>query len=288
VSDEKNPFPNEGNTGHIWDENLRELTNPPPKWWMYGLHASWIVVVLYTIIYPSWPLLTTHTKGIMGWTAINEYKEDMQEIEAIRGQYEEQLAALTANEILENDELKSYTIKSAKVLFGDNCAACHGSGGAGNPGYPVLADDDWLFGGNIDTIVQSISYGRQGNMPAHTGTLTDQEISDVAQHVVAMSKGEEHAAGKAIFTGKGACFACHGMDGKGNHLMGSANLTDPIWRFGDGSVESVVYTIAYGVNDPRYPNETLNAVMPAFGGTKLSDHDIKKLAVYVHQFGGGQ
>lgn len=284
---EQNPY-GAPDTGHVWDDSLRELTNQPPKWWMIGFHASWILVVVYTILYPSWPLVNTHFKGIMGWTAIGEYKEDIAAIEEVRAKYEDQLPGMNVQQILADDELSNYVIRSAKVLFGDNCAACHGSGGAGNPGFPVLADDDWLYGGDINTILTTITNGRQGMMPAHGKTLTEQEISDLAQHVVAMSEGGSHAPGQAIFMGKGACFACHGMDGKGMTALGSANLTDGIWRFAAADqLESVKYTITHGVNDPSDP-QTRNAVMPKFGGTKLSDTDLKKLAVYVHKLGGGQ
>ncbi len=286
MSENSNPFGDEPNTGHIWDDNLRELTNQPPKWWMIGFWASIGLVVLYSILYPMWPLINTHTKGILGWTSIKEYKEDLKEIEAMRAKYEQQLPGKSAAEILADPELKQYVVRSAKVLFGDNCAACHGSGGQGNPGFPVLADDDWLYGGTIDKIVETITNGRQGMMPAHGSRFSEQQIEDLAKHVKALSTGGEHAPGKALFEGEAGCFACHGMDGKGNQALGAANLTDGIWRFGNGSLEDIKYTITHGVNDASDP-KTRNAVMPTFG-KRLSETDIKKLAVYVHELGGGQ
>ena len=275
-------------TGHVWDENLAELTNQPPKWWVYGLHASWIGILLYFIIYPAWPWFGGATKGVIGWTSIGEYKEDLKALEAVRVKYEKQLQGKSAAAIIADDDLKRYATRSAKVLFGDNCAACHGTNGAGNPNYPVLADDDWLYGGSIETIEQSIINGRQGVMLAYGATLSEQEITDLAQHVVALSQGDEHAVGKELFMGKGGCFACHGADGKGNPLLGAANLTDAIWRFsGADPLTSARHTITYGVNIPQ-DERTRNAVMPKFGGGKLSDTDIRKLAVYVHTLGGGQ
>ena len=283
---ENNPFPGESNTGHFWDEDLRELTNDPPTWWRIGFHASWLIVIGYTLWYPSWPLINSHFEGIGGWTAIGEYKADMKEVETIRAPYEEKIASMPAADILKDQDLSNYVQRSAKVLFGDKCAACHGSGGAGNPGFPVLADDDWLYGGGIDKLVESITNGRMGMMPAQSATLSTQEISDVAKHVVALSSGGEYEAGKAVFTGKGACFACHGMDAKGNQMLGSANLADGIWRFAPGGEESAVHTITHGVNVPSN-DMSRNAVMPKFGD-KLSESDIKKLAVYVYNLGGGQ
>lgn len=281
MTDQNNPY-GAGTTGHLWDDTLAELTNPPPKWWMIGLHASWILVVLYTILYPAWPWFGGATKGLMGWSSIGEYKQDMAAIEEVRAKYENQLPGKSAAAILADDELSDYVERSAKVLFGDNCAACHGSGGAGNPGYPVLADDDWLYGGKIENIVQSITGGRQGMMPAKGGAaLTDAEVTELAE---AVASGNPTSS--PLFMGKGTCFACHGPDGKGNQMLGAPDLTDQIWRFGSGSVADVRHTIAHGVNDPQDP-KTRNAVMPAWKD-RLTETEIKKLAVYVHRLGGGQ
>ncbi len=285
MSDKSNPY-KVPTTGHVWDDNLAELLNEPPKWWMIGFWASIAMVVIYFLVYPSIPLVNSHFKGLTGWTSIKEYKEDLQAIEQVRAKYENRLQGMSAAAILADDELTEYVVRSAKVLFGDKCAACHGTGGAGNPNFPVLVDDDWLYGGKIENIVQSITNGRRGFMPAHEGKLSDQEIADLAKHVKALSEGGEYAPGKELYLGKGGCFACHGQDAKGNTAMGSANLTDGIWRFAPGTEESIAYTIRHGVNDPNDP-KTRDAVMPKFGG-KLSETDINKLAVYVYKLGGGQ
>ena len=276
-----------GDTGHVWDDNLRELLNDPPRWWMISFYASILWVIVYFILYPAIPLVNDYTKGIMGWSQIKEYKEDLQEIEKVRAPYENKLKGMSAAAILADRELTSYTISSAKVLFGDRCAACHGAGGAGNPGFPVLADDDWLYGGTIEAIQESITMGRQGMMPAFAGQLTEKQIDDLANFVMALSegKGDSQPAGKALFDEAG-CSGCHGPDGKGIQMMGSANLTDGIWRFkAKDQLASVKYTITYGVNTGD--KKSRNAVMPEFG-KMLSETDITKLAVYVHQLGGGQ
>jgi cytochrome c oxidase cbb3-type subunit 3 len=279
---EHNPFPGENNTGHIWDDNLRELRNDPPSWWTIGFHASWIFVLLYSILYPTWPLISSHTKGVMGWTSIGEYKQDLQAIETVRGPYEEKIKTMSAAAILADEELSNYVVRSAKVLFGDNCAACHGAGGQGNPNFPVLADDDWLYGGTITDIETTITGGRQGMMTAHAAMLSEAEIDKLAGAVMA-----GNVASEPLFMEKG-CVACHGPDAKGMTMMGSANLTDGIFRFAStDQLASVKYTITHGVNDASNA-QTRNAVMPAFGGGKLSETDIKKLAVYVHKLGGGQ
>ena len=284
---DKNPFPGENNTGHIWDDNLRELANPPPRWWMISFWASIAFFFGYGIIYPMFPALPGgqgFTKGVTGWTQIKEYQEGVAEVEAVRAEFEDKLKGMTAAEILKDEGLSDYVVASSKVLFGDNCAACHGGGGQGGPGYPALVDDNWLFGGSIETIEQTITMGRKGIMTAHGKILKSEEATELAQAVV-----DGKPASTPLFLQKG-CIACHGMDGKGMAVLGSANLTDTLLRFvpeGDQTaLDSVQYTIAHGVNDVTDPM-TRQAEMPKFGD-RLSKDDIKKLAVTVYKFGGGQ
>ncbi len=281
---EQNPFAGENNTGHVWDDNLRELANPPPRWWMIAFWASMLWVVVYSILYPMWPTLTGFTKGVMGWTQMNEYQEGVAEVEEVRAEFEQKLKGMSAAEILKDEGLSAYTVASAKVLFGDNCAACHGGAGQGGPGYPILVDDNWLYGGTIENIEQSITLGRKGIMNAHAKILKPEEVDELANAIVA---GDPTST--PLFLQKG-CIACHGMDGKGMAVLGSANLTDSIYRFvpaeGQDLLESVKYTINHGVNDASDP-KSREAVMPKFGD-RLSKDDIKKLSVYVHKLGGGQ
>lgn len=274
-------------TGHVWDDDLGDLTNQPPKWWMLGLTASAIWCVVYFLYYPSIPLSTTSSffKGIGGWTAITEMEADTGVVDEVRGRFEAKLKDMTPAAILADSELTEYVTRSGKVLFGDNCAACHGTNGVGTTDKqglfaPILNDDDWLFGGTIDDIHMSITDGRQAMMMAHKDMLSAAEIDTLANAVAA---GTPTAT--PLFAEKG-CTACHGEDGKGIQAMGAANLTDKVWRF-DGSVEGIKYTIEHGVNAGT--PETRVAVMPAFKEAgKLSDAEMKKLAVYVYKFGGGQ
>ena len=287
---DNNPFPGENNTGHIWDDNIRELDNPPPRWWMIAFWASVIWWIAYGVLYPMWPVGQQATQGIMGWSQIKEYQEGVAEVEEVRAEFENQLKGMSAKEILSNPGLADYTVASAKVLFGDNCAPCHGGGGQGGPGYPVLADDVWLYGGTIETIQQTIAMGRKGIMTNHDqNVVSDQELEQLTDWIIGMSEGRSDEAGKALFTSKG-CFACHGPDAKGMQVMGSADLTDSVFRFvpaeGETLRDSIKYTIRHGVNMDGNP-KSREAVMPAFGN-RLSEDDIKKLAVYVYKFGGGQ
>ncbi|MFZ2162993.1 MAG: cytochrome-c oxidase, cbb3-type subunit III [Sideroxyarcus sp.] len=271
-------------TGHVWDDDLADFANQPPKWWMLGLTASAIWCVVYFLYYPSMPISSAQGffKGVAGWTAIAEMDADTSIVDEVRGKYEAKLKDMTPAAILADSELTEYVTRSGKVLFGDNCAACHGTNGVGaadKQGFiaPILRDDDWLYGGNIEDIHTSIVAGRQGVMVANRDTVSAAEIDTLANAI---------AAGKPtstpLFAEKG-CTACHGADGKGMAAMGSANLTDSVWRF-DGSLEGIKYTIANGVNngDPL----ARVAVMPNFQAAgKLSDAEMKKLAVYVYKFG---
>ena len=294
-----NPFPGENNTGHYWDDNLRELANPPPAWWMIAFWASILWVALYATLYPFWPMASSYTKGMLGWTQMKEYHEGVAQVQEMRKEFEDQIAKLTPAEIAQNPGLSEYTVASAKVLFGDYCAACHGSGGQGNQGFPVLADDDWLYGGSMAKIQESIVGGRVGAMTAHEKILTAEEVDKLANFVVALHEGGPSAGGDegwALYNAKG-CNACHGAKGDGVLAelpngdvvtVGAANLTDKVWRFEPGGFESAKHTILYGVNQADQPLSR-NAVMPAFGTTKkLGEQEIKKLVVYVHQLGGGK
>jgi cytochrome c oxidase cbb3-type subunit 3 len=294
-------------TGHVWDDDLADFVNQPPKWWMMGLTASALWVVIYWTMYPAVPLASSGTFfagiGLPGsgqWTAIKELAEDQKVLDDVRGKFEKQLDVMTPAAILADENLSKYALASGKVLFSDNCAACHGQNGVGTEqkgdkfakreqGYmaPILLDDDWLYGGKIDNIHETITGGRQGMMTAHKDSLSTQQIDDVAKYVKALSEGngDSEAAGKKVFA-ESDCSGCHGGDAKGMEAMGSANLTDKVWRF-DGSLEGIKQTITHGVNSGD--KDARIAVMPNFTAAgKLSATEMKKLAVYVYKFGGGK
>jgi len=281
MTDKKNPFPDENNTGHIWDDNIRELDNPPPRWWMISFYLSIAWVIGYLILYPAIPIGHEPTKGVLDWTSIKEYKEDMAKMVELRKPFEDKISQLSAKEILANKNLLSYVQASSKVLFGDNCAACHGNGGQGNEDFPILVDDDWLYGGTIEKIEESITKGRKGNMTAHASILNSSEIDRLANSVLAGKVIEN-----PLYTSKG-CVTCHQPDGTGMHVLGSVNLVDIIYRFkAEDQLASIKRTITHGVNQVN-DKESREAIMPSFK-QRLTADEIKKLAVYVHEFGGGQ
>jgi len=270
-----------------WD-GIRELNTPLPRWWLWTFYACIAFAVVYWVLYPAWPLVNGATQGVLGWHARAAVETDLKELHAERAPMMAKLNAASLEQIATTPQLLDFARSEGKVAFADNCAPCHGAGGGGAVGYPNLNDDDWLWGGKLAQIQQTITHGaragdekgHQGNMPAfgRDKILKPEEISTVADYVRSLSglsveKGADLAAGKKLFEAN--CAACHGADGKGNQQIGSANLTDKIWLYGSSKA-----TIVQTVTDGR------GGVMPAWGG-RLPDATIKALTVYVWTFGGG-
>jgi len=272
-------------TGHEWD-GIEELNIPAPRWWLITWLVSIIFSLGYMYFYPTWPSPDGNTKGSLEWTSVKQMEESMQEIVAKKAKYIDQLAkAKTLEEIRDNEELYEFAIAGGKSAFALNCSTCHGSGAAGAKGYPNLNDDDWLWGGSMTEIKDSISYGirsehddtRISEMPAFgkDELLTPQEISKVADFVVSLSTGEGYSdQGKEIFAEN--CASCHGEKGKGDRDFGAPNLTDPIWLYGSDK-KDIIETISF----------SRKGVMPTWMG-KLDDITIKQLTLYVHSLGGGE
>ena len=275
-------------TGHEWD-GIRELNNPLPKWWLYTFYATIVFAVVWWILYPAWPWVHGHTTGLLRSDQRTILGQDMEAAHARQAAYLDRIAAQTPAQINADAELQRFAIAGGEVLFKENCAPCHGLGGAGRKGYPTLADDDWLWGGTLEQIDYTIHHGirngvdpdaRDSQMPAFgaDGILTRPQIEDVAQHVLSLTgQATDQAAaerGTAIFAQN--CAACHGDAGQGNKEVGAPALNDKIWLYGDS-----LQQIEAQVTRPRH------GVMPTWQG-RLSDNAIKMLDVYVHSLGGGQ
>ena len=279
-------------TGHVWDDDLADFANQPPKWWMLGLTASAIWCVVYFLYYPSFPLSNMHSyfKGLGGWTAITEMEADKSLVDEVRGKYEAKLKDMTPAAILADSELTEYVTRSGKVLFGDNCAACHGTNGVGTAdklGFmaPILRDDDWLYGGKIGDIYTIDHRWSPRCDDCAQGCVVCSEIDDAGQCCCSSRQGPTMPTPLFAEEGRTVRLATVRM-ARAWQAMGSANLTDSICRF-DCSLEGIKHTITYGVNNGS--PEARVAVMPSFQAAgKLSDAEMKKLAVYVYKFGGGQ
>ena len=273
-------------TGHDWD-GIRELNTPLPRWWLWTFYITIVWAIGYWVVYPAWPLLTGSTEGMTAWHARSAVVSDIAELKVQRGPLMDKLASASLPEIAGNPQLLDFARAQGRVAFADNCAPCHGAGGGGAKGYANLNDDDWLWGGKIADIEQTIRHGvrstsdkgRQGNMPPFTGVLKPNEVSAVADFARSLSglpaeKGADLDLGKKLFADN--CAVCHGDAGKGNRELGAPNLTDKIWLYASDKA-----TIEQGILQGR------GAVMPVWEG-RLSEPVIKALAVYVYTFGGGE
>ncbi len=275
-------------TGHEWD-GIKELNTPLPRWWILTFYATILWAIGYWIVYPAWPLVSGYTTGMLHYTNRAAVAEDLANLETLRGDKMKILGSTSLADIEKDPALLSLARARGKTVFADNCAPCHGSGGAGAKGYPNLNDDDWLWGGSLDQIMQTIQFGaRSGHAKAHEGQmlafgrdaiLKKEEIVTVANYVRSLSglstaPGFDAAAGKKIFAEN--CVSCHGDDGRGNPEVGAPNLTDKIWLYGSDEA-TLVETITSG----------RAGVMPAWSG-RLDPVTIKALTVYVHSLGGGK
>jgi cytochrome c oxidase cbb3-type subunit 3 len=275
-------------TGHEWD-GIKELNTPLSRWWLITFYLTIIWAIGYWIVYPAWPLLWSHTPGILHYSSRAAVAIELANLERMRGEKMAALGAASLAEIEKDPGMLALARARGKTLFGDNCAPCHGSGATGSRGYPNLNDDEWLWGGSLDQIAQTIQFGaRSGNAKGHEGqmlafgkdgTLKPDQIVAVANYVRSLSglptrPGYDAAQGAKIFADN--CTTCHGENGKGKQELGAPNLTDQIWLYGSDEA-TIIETITNG----------RAGVMPAWDG-RLDPTTIKIMAVYVHSLGGGK
>lgn len=255
-------------TTHVWDDDLTEFNNPLPRWWLWLFLLSILFALCYLVVFPG----LGRFPGIAHWTQVSQFRE---EDLAARRALEQRFAAFNGKSLTELS-MDPGAMATAKNLFALNCSACHGSDARGAKGFPNLTDQDWLWGGDEQTIYRTISQGRDGLMPAWGPVLGHDGVEKVLAYVMSLSgRGPEGApaaaeslsAGKALFTAM--CTACHGADGTGNQAVGGPNLTDKIWLYG-GSVNDIRETITKGRTNHMPPH------LERLGETK-----VRLLAAYV-------
>ncbi|OCW57747.1 cytochrome-c oxidase, cbb3-type subunit III [Hoeflea olei] len=274
-------------TGHVWD-GIRELNNPLPRWWLWTFYLSIIWAIVYMFLYPAVPWFGGATKGYLGYSSRAEVAADLADAKAAQGVLLEKIAATPVEDIAKDQELLQFAIAGGSAAFKVNCIQCHGSGAAGAKGYPNLNDDDWLWGGTIDQIYQTIAHGirydqdddtRVSEMPAFGEMLEPEQINEAAAYVVSLSGGTPKdpslvEAGGTVFAEN--CAVCHGETGEGLQEFGAPRLSDGIWLKVNSEAE-----IAQQIRNPKH------GVMPAWLG-RLGEPTVKQLAVFVHTLGGGQ
>ena len=261
-------------TGHVWDEDLRELNSPLPRWWVWMFLILCVFALVYLVLYPGFGSY----KGVLGWTSAQQFDEEMQkgneQIAPIYADFE----GKTAQQLAQDPRAMAIGDR----LFMNNCAQCHGSDAKGAIGFPNLTDKKWLWGGTPEAIHETITHGRMGIMPPQAGIVgTPDDIENVANYVmgiagIAGSDPARAAKGEPKF--KMICAACHGPDGKGNQMLGSANLTDPQgWTVGPATKEHIIQQM----------NEGKTGVMPVWE-KKFTPAQLNILTAYVWGKGGGE
>ncbi len=274
-------------TGHEWD-GIKELNNPLPRWWLWVFYACVAYSVGYWIAYPAWPMLTGYTTGVLGYSQRQVVNTDLAAGKAAQSKFAQAIAAGSLDDVRKDPELLRFALAGGRVAFADNCAACHGRGAQGKPGYPNLNDDDWLWGGKLDDIAQTVNVGIRATAPKTRQNLMPRfgldkifepaQINDAAEFVLSLSgriaDPQAVGRGKQLFADN--CAACHGGTGMGKQEMGAPNLTDGIWLYGN-TKQDVVTSIETG----------RGGVMPSWQG-RLDAATIKQLALYVHELGGGK
>lgn len=274
--------------GHEWD-GIEELNNPLPRWWLWSFYACIAFSIAYCVVYPAWPMIDKATAGTFGWTSRGQLDQEMKAEAARKAGLLAELDKASIEQIAADPRLRRAAIDGGRAAFKVNCIQCHGNGAAGSAGYPNLNDDDWLWGGDVATIHQTLVHGvrqpgddatRMSQMPAfgRDGILTPAQVQDVVSHVRVISAQEKPSGssqrGAEIYAAN--CVACHGASGEGDRAFGAPKLSDAIWLYG-GDRKALTQT----VTNARY------GVMPSWG-TRLDPVTVKMLATYVHSLGGGE
>ncbi|MBI5272020.1 MAG: cytochrome-c oxidase, cbb3-type subunit III [Burkholderiales bacterium] len=263
IASRRKVMANDNTTGHVWDEDLREMNNPLPRWWM-GLFVITVVFsAAYLALYPG----LGSAQGGLGWSSTGQWQAEQEKARAAMAPVYAGFAGQSAEQLAKNPQAMAI----GERLFANNCAQCHGADARGSKSFPNLADSDWLGGTGDEYIHKTIVEGRQGVMPPMAAAVGGAEdVRNVAHYVLSLSGSPHNAVaaqlGKAKF---GACAACHGPDGKGNQALGAPNLTDKIWLHGWGEA-AIVAMINNGKTN----------VMPA-QGPRFTPEQVKVLTAYV-------
>lgn len=273
-------------TGHEWD-GIKELNNPLPRWWLWCFYMTIVWGIGYTIAFPAWPMISSATQGVLGYSTRGEVAAEIDRVDAMNAAVSTRLAQADLATLPQDDPAYHYGVAGGAAIFRAQCSQCHGSGAQGAKGYPNLLDDDWLWGGTLADISHSIRHGirnetdpeaRYSTMPAFKDLLAPDEIAATAEYVLTLSgqagNADLAALGAAHFADN--CASCHGDAGQGDRTIGAPRLNDAIWLYG-GDRDTIIASIT----NARF------GVMPAWG-QRLSEADVKALTLYLHQLGGGE
>ena len=256
-------------TGHVWDEDLVEMNNPLPRWWMWLFVMTVVCAAVYLAFYPG----LGSSPGTLKWSSQGQFEAEQAKARAAMVPVYAPYVTMTAEALAQDTKAMGI----GERLYLNNCAQCHGSNAQGSKGFPNLTDKDWLWGGSHEAIKTSLTNGRVGNMPALAAAVgTAEDVRNLAQYVLSLSDSPHNSLAAQLGKPKYAvCAACHGADGKGNQALGAPNLTDKIWLHGWG--EQAIVNI---VNNGKVNQ------MPA-QASRLTPEQIHVLGAYVWSLSQG-
>ncbi|MEM6940740.1 MAG: cytochrome-c oxidase, cbb3-type subunit III [Pseudomonadota bacterium] len=268
--------------GHEFD-GIEELNTPMPRWWLITFYLTVIWGVCYTIAFPAWPMISSATAGLLGYSTRGEVAVAIEAHETANAALVTDLVAVDLASFDPQSDLHRYAVARGASVFRAQCSQCHGSGAAGSLGYPNLLDNDWLWGGTLEDIAWTVRHGirnetdddaRWSQMPAFADILEQEEIEALARFLPTLANADWEGEAAVLFADN--CAACHGDRGLGDPFQGAPNLADAIWLYG-GDHDSLLDTIA----NARF------GVMPAWG-QRLTEADVRAVSTYVHSLGGGE
>ena len=266
---------------HTWDGDLKEMNNPMPGWWLSLFYLMIAFAIAYLFLYPG------VYKGSKGWTQLTQYQQESRRVDARSAEYFRHYAGKSVEDLAKDTD----ALAIGRRIFLQNCAVCHASDAGGTPGnYPNLTDKDWIWGGTPENIINTITNGRTGAMPAGGALISvtpgqapsaedQQKLEDVSNYILALGGYEHDQAlaekGKELYGT--SCVACHGPDGKGNPVIGGINLADQTWLYAEDSEDPAALK-TFIQNQIQHPR---NNVMPAWKDI-LGEAKIKVVAAYVY------
>ncbi|WP_314261296.1 cytochrome-c oxidase, cbb3-type subunit III [Cardiobacterium hominis] len=266
---------------HTWDGDLKEMNNPMPGWWLSLFYLMIAFAIAYLFLYPG------VYKGSKGWTQLTQYQQESRRVDARSAEYFRHYAGKSVEDLAKDPD----ALATGRRIFLQNCAVCHASDAGGTPGnYPNLTDKDWIWGGTPENIINTITNGHTGAMPAGGALISvtpgqapnaedQQKLEDVSNYILALGGYEHDQAlaekGKELYGT--SCVACHGPDGKGNPIIGGINLADQTWLYAEDSEDPAALK-TFIQNQIQHPR---NNVMPAWKDI-LGEAKIKVVAAYVY------
>jgi len=253
----------DNSTGHVWDEDLKEMNNPLPRWWMWLFVITVVFAAVYLAFYPGLGSFA----GTLKWTSVGQYEAEQERARTAMVPVYAKYAAMSAEQLAQEPAAMGI----GQRLYLNNCAQCHGSDGRGSTGFPNLADNDWLGAGTHDYVKTVVAEGRTGVMPPMAAAVgSGEDVRNVAHYVLSLSGSAHNSVAAQLGKGKFVtCAACHGADGKGNPTLGAPNLTDKIWLHGWGE-QAIVNIVTQGKT----------SAMPA-QGRLLTPEQVHVLGAYV-------